>query len=117
MSDTPLLDWKPEAPARRKVANSVAAAASLGEALTPQCIAALKAIRACGEHGAIRDDVERLACLKTPAACGRLNWLESFAFIDAETPGRPGASGRNQKIYRLTSRGLRQLAQIENWAI
>lgn len=113
MSDTPLLDWQPTAPARRKVANSVAAAASLGEVLTPQCIAALKAIRSCGERGAIRDEVEQLACLKTPAACGRLNWLESYAFVEAETPGRPGASGRNQKIYRLTPRGERQLARME----
>lgn len=102
----------PIAPARRKVRNSVSAAASLGEVLTPQAEAVLKALLAAGERGLIRDEVETAAHLKTPAACGRLNWLETYGFIEAETPGRPGASGRFQKIYTLTERGRRQAERL-----
>lgn len=109
MSDTPLLDWQPVAPARRRVRNSVNAAASLSEVLTPQCESVLKALFAAGAGGLIRDEVEQRANLKTPAACGRLNWLETAGYIEAQTPGRPGASGRLQKIYTLTDRGRRHI--------
>ena len=102
----------PIAPARRKVRNSVAAAASLGEVLTPQAEAVLKALLAAGERGLIRDEVEIRAHLKTPAACARLNFLESAGFIASETPGRPGASGRFQKIYTLTERGRKQVGRV-----
>lgn len=108
MSHPDLFDWQPaprrypETPGHRGVDTSKAAAESIEPHVGRLHRVILRFLR---DAPAIRDEITEGCGLTTQTACGRLRELELRGLVHKAPETRPGRSGRECHVYKITEAG------------
>jgi predicted ArsR family transcriptional regulator len=102
------------APYQKKSKTSRSGAVDAMTRIGPQSASLLRALKAFGPNGATREEIcEFVGDVSNQAACGRLNNLEGKGFVRCMGDTRLASTGSQQKVYRITNRGLKWLHDNE----
>lgn len=94
----------PASPGHRGVDTSIAAARAIEPDVSRLQRLVLKFLATC-PGGAIRNDVMEGTGLQSSTACARLRELEIDKLVIKSPEKRPGPSGKNCRVYKITEAG------------